>query len=75
VQISSAREVSEEVIGTIVSLSPLRSLLIPPSLASLFCALAQTLLLTLARIVQGFGAAGIMAITGLRGSLGSLLFR
>jgi len=33
------------------------------TLASLFCALAQTLLLlTLARIVQGFGAAGIMAV-------------
>ena len=33
------------------------------TLASLFCALAHTLLLlTLARIVQGFGAAGIMAV-------------
>ena len=33
------------------------------TLASLFCALAQTLLLlTLARIIQGFGAAGIMAV-------------
>jgi MFS transporter, DHA2 family, multidrug resistance protein len=33
------------------------------TLASLFCALAHTLLLlTLARIIQGFGAAGIMAV-------------
>jgi DHA2 family multidrug resistance protein-like MFS transporter len=33
------------------------------TLASLFCALAHTLpLLTLARIVQGFGAAGIMSV-------------
>jgi MFS transporter, DHA2 family, multidrug resistance protein len=33
------------------------------TLASMFCALAHTLLLlTLARIVQGFGAAGIMAV-------------
>src|SRR6267143_6752170 len=33
------------------------------TLASLFCALAHTLLLlTVARIVQGFGAAGIMSV-------------
>src|SRR5260370_17847365 len=33
------------------------------AVASLFCALAHTLLLlTLARIVQGFGAAGIMSV-------------
>src|ERR1700737_3501088 len=33
------------------------------TLASLFCALAHTLLLlTLARILQGFGAAGIMSV-------------
>ena len=35
------------------------------TLASLFCALSHTLvLLTIARVVQGFGAAGIMSVNG-----------